>query len=79
MDPDTLKKLFSPFFTTKEHGLGLGLTVVKRFVEDHGGKVEAESVPGKGTTFKVLLPTQVQTQPQQQTQQTSQRAEKAQH
>lgn len=60
MDADTLKRLFTPFFTTKEHGFGLGLTVVKRFVEDHGGKVEAESVPGKGTTFKVLLPVQVQ-------------------
>jgi len=50
------KKLFSPFFTTKPKGTGLGLAVVKRITEDHHGRVElAQSLPGK-TTFQVTLP-----------------------
>ncbi|MBW1732368.1 MAG: PAS domain S-box protein [Deltaproteobacteria bacterium] len=50
-------KIFSPFFTTKTHGSGLGLCISKRIVEDHrGGSITVTSKEGKGTTFEVLLP-----------------------
>lgn len=49
--------LFEPFVTAnKDTGVGLGLSIVKRFVEDHGGRIEIESTAGKGTTFRVELP-----------------------
>lgn len=54
--PELRSKIFVPFFTTKEDGTGLGLTVSYRIVEDHGGLLEVSSAPGAGTTFTVLLP-----------------------
>lgn len=51
-----LEKIFEPFFTTKENGTGLGLTISRRIVENHGGRLEVTSTPGKGTTFVVVLP-----------------------
>jgi signal transduction histidine kinase len=51
-----LKDLFTPFVSTKHRGTGLGLSVSRRIVEDHGGWIEAESVPDRGATFRVLLP-----------------------
>jgi signal transduction histidine kinase len=53
---DRRDRLFRPYFTTKKHGTGLGLFVTRRIVEAHGGHVEVESEPGRGTTFRVLLP-----------------------
>jgi signal transduction histidine kinase len=56
--PQDLPKIFDPFFTTKEtgKGTGLGLTVAKGIIDEHGGTIRAESEPGNGTTFTVSLP-----------------------
>ncbi len=50
------KKLFSPFFTTKKNGTGLGLAITYRIIENHRGKIDVVSEPGKGTTFTVNIP-----------------------
>jgi two-component system sensor histidine kinase HydH len=54
--PETQKNLFAPFLTTKARGTGLGLAIVHKIVEGHGGTIEVESAPKKGTTFRILLP-----------------------
>ena len=56
MSQETLSKLFTPFFTTKERGTGLGLSTVKKIVEAHRGDIQVESKLEKGTTVKVRLP-----------------------
>jgi signal transduction histidine kinase/CheY-like chemotaxis protein len=58
MDDETLARAFEPFFTTKEaeKGTGLGLSIVHGIVAQHSGRVEGESVPGKGSLFRVFLP-----------------------
>jgi signal transduction histidine kinase len=56
MMPQVQQRLFEPFFTTREGGTGLGLSVVQELVRGHGGVVRCQSVPGQGTTFHVLLP-----------------------
>ena len=53
---DISEKIFDPFFTTKTHGTGLGLAMVQRIVEDHGGAVDVANIPGKGAAFVVRLP-----------------------
>ncbi len=55
--PADRARLFTPFFTTKEKGMGLGLPFVKRVMDSCGGKVEVESRKGRGTTFRLLFPT----------------------
>ena len=50
------QRLFTPYYTTKQHGTGLGLAIVQSVVTDHSGKVWVESVRGEGTTFHVELP-----------------------
>ncbi|HPS85330.1 MAG TPA: transporter substrate-binding domain-containing protein [Spirochaetota bacterium] len=51
-----LKRIFDPYFTTKKDGNGLGLTICHSIVKRHGGGIEVESVPGKGTEFTIYLP-----------------------
>ena len=53
---EDLNKLFDPFFSTKEGGVGLGLSIAHRIVDQHHGKIEVESAPGKGTLLAVWLP-----------------------
>ncbi len=56
--PDVLPRIFEPFYTTKDvgQGTGLGLSISHKVVEDHGGRIEVESTPGKGSRFSVHLP-----------------------
>jgi signal transduction histidine kinase len=51
-----MKDIFNPFFTTKPEGVGLGLAIVAKIVDEHGGKIAVESEPGKGSIFVVSLP-----------------------
>jgi signal transduction histidine kinase len=53
---EDIDKLFNPFFSTKEGGIGLGLSITHRIIDQHDGKIEVESAPGKGTLFTVWLP-----------------------
>jgi signal transduction histidine kinase len=54
--PEHLDKIFDLYFTTKPKGSGIGLSMVYRIVQMHDGEIDIESTPGKGTTFRVLLP-----------------------
>ena len=56
MSKEVLQKLWTPFFTTKPKGLGIGLGICKRIVEAHMGRIKVESTLGKGTVFTVFLP-----------------------
>jgi signal transduction histidine kinase len=56
IDPQQRDSIFNPFFTTKPEGVGLGLAIVSKIVDEHGGKITVESEPGKGSVFHVLLP-----------------------
>ncbi len=50
------ERLFTPYYTTKQHGTGLGLAIVQSVVSDHCGSISVQSVPGRGTTFRIDLP-----------------------
>jgi len=55
MYPEVVSRIFEPFFTHGKHGTGLGMTVVKKIIEEHQGEIQIESIPDKGTTFNILL------------------------
>ncbi len=56
MTPEVVRRIFQPFFTTKEHGSGLGVSAAQKILDAHGGSLDARSDPGRGSTFIVLLP-----------------------
>lgn len=53
---DKINRIFEPYFSTREKGTGLGLMLVNRIIQDHSGRIEIESPPGKGATFRIWLP-----------------------
>jgi signal transduction histidine kinase len=58
ISPDNIGKIFQPYFTTKDVGIGLGLAITERIIKEHGGGIEVESTVGAGTTITVSLPLQ---------------------
>jgi signal transduction histidine kinase len=56
IEPEHLQRIFDLYFTTKENGSGIGLSMVYRTVQMHDGEIEVQSTPGAGTTFRLLLP-----------------------
>jgi signal transduction histidine kinase len=54
--PDVLEKIFTPYFTTKSGGTGLGLPTARRYIEEHGGRLDVNTKPGVGSDFCVVLP-----------------------
>jgi two-component system nitrogen regulation sensor histidine kinase NtrY len=55
LTPEECERLFTPYYTTKQHGTGLGLAIVQSVISDHGGRISVESEPGRGTTFRIEL------------------------
>ena len=55
MNEETMRCVFDPFFTTRDSGMGLGLSIVHRIIENHGGTIDVRSCPGSGSTFSVVL------------------------
>jgi signal transduction histidine kinase len=56
IDPKHLESIFNPFFTTKPAGVGMGLAIVSKIVDEHGGQITVESTPREGSVFRVYLP-----------------------
>lgn len=56
IDPENLKSIFNPFYTTKPEGVGFGLAIVSKIVDEHGGQIAVESTPGEGSVFRIELP-----------------------
>ncbi len=56
MTEQQLSQIFRPFYTTRNNGTGLGLSLVRRIVEEHHGRIDVNSQPGEGSTFEVLIP-----------------------
>jgi signal transduction histidine kinase len=70
IDAKDAARIFDPYYRAKfsdtitRRGAGLGLTLVQQIVESHGGRVEVESVPGQGSTFRLLFPRDLAGQPE---------------
>ena len=64
LTPEECERLFTPYYTTKRHGTGLGLAIVQSVVSDHNGRIEVESVPGAGATFRIELPMEQKISPE---------------
>jgi len=56
LTPEECERIFTPYYTSKQHGTGLGLAIVQSVVSDHGGRISVRSEPGRGTTFVIELP-----------------------
>ena len=56
LTPEECDRIFTPYYTSKQHGTGLGLAIVQSVVSDHGGRITVHSKPGEGTTFVIELP-----------------------
>ena len=56
LTPEECERIFTPYYTSKQHGTGLGLAIVQSVVSDHGGRISVRSEPGQGTTFVIELP-----------------------
>ena len=56
LTPEECERIFTPYYTSKQHGTGLGLAIVQSVVSDHGGRITVQSEPGRGTTFVIELP-----------------------
>jgi two-component system sensor histidine kinase HydH len=56
IDPKHMESIFNPFFTTKSEGVGLGLAIVSKIIDEHAGQIAVESAPGEGSVFRVYLP-----------------------
>ncbi len=56
LTPEECERLFTPYYTSKAHGTGLGLAIVQSIISDHGGRISVHSEPGRGTTFMIELP-----------------------
>ena len=56
MEPESRERIFLPFYTTKPTGTGLGMAIVKKIMDLHGGEVEIETAPGRGTTVRLVIP-----------------------
>jgi len=61
LTPEECERIFTPYYTSKQHGTGLGLAIVQSVVSDHGGRISVKSEPGKGTTFVMELPDNFET------------------
>ena len=56
VSPEEMNKIFEPYYSTKKLGIGIGLAITKRFVEEHGGTITIDSEVGKGTTMRMRIP-----------------------
>jgi nitrogen fixation/metabolism regulation signal transduction histidine kinase len=56
LTPEECERIFTPYYTSKQHGTGLGLAIVQSVVSDHGGRIRVQSEPGRGTAFVIELP-----------------------